>query len=383
MRPEDDGLDIELQAAVPADEVPAVSVETDTLVGEPAGSPVVVVDAAVRDWMEEYARGDTTRERGGIMLGRLAQVGEEAHVTVEAVVEAVGAEERRASITFTHETWDHVNAVREAEYPHLRIVGWYHTHPGYGVFLSGYDLFIQRNFFNLPWQVAFVVDPIRGGSGFFGWRGEEIERLPGYYLQGEPAVALAAPAAVERRAGAGRCGWPGGVRRCSYGRSGRVACCSRWRRSCCFRRTITDGCGPVVRRVKPVRPAGADGGGAERNAASGSVRGDASGGIRCGDCLSAIWATRGGMPRCRSSTVFPIRNGSRREPSWPSPRQKGRGTNLERETQAMGKVNVTVIDVTGNKEQQAALPDDAPVRRIIAKLVQMMKLPAPGRTGSR
>ena len=42
----------------------------------------------------------------------------------------------------------------------------------------------------------------------------------------------------------------------------------------------------------------------------------------------------------------------------------------------MGKVNVTIVDVTGNKEQQADVPDDAPVRRIIAKLVQMMNLPA-------
>ena len=41
----------------------------------------------------------------------------------------------------------------------------------------------------------------------------------------------------------------------------------------------------------------------------------------------------------------------------------------------MGKASVTVVDVTGNKEQQADIPDDAPVRRIIAKLVQMMNLP--------
>lgn len=47
----------------------------------------------------------------------------------------------------------------------------------------------------------------------------------------------------------------------------------------------------------------------------------------------------------------------------------------------MAKVNVTIIDATGNKEQQAALPDDAPVRRIIAKLVQMMSLPATGPDG--
>ncbi|HEY3412752.1 MAG TPA: EsaB/YukD family protein [Armatimonadota bacterium] len=42
----------------------------------------------------------------------------------------------------------------------------------------------------------------------------------------------------------------------------------------------------------------------------------------------------------------------------------------------MGKVNVTILDATGNKEQQATLPDDAPVRRIIARLVDMMQLPA-------
>ncbi len=48
----------------------------------------------------------------------------------------------------------------------------------------------------------------------------------------------------------------------------------------------------------------------------------------------------------------------------------------------MGKVNVVVMDTTGNKEQKASLPDDAPVRRIIAKLVQMMKLPTTGPDGN-
>jgi uncharacterized ubiquitin-like protein YukD len=47
----------------------------------------------------------------------------------------------------------------------------------------------------------------------------------------------------------------------------------------------------------------------------------------------------------------------------------------------VGQVNVTIIDVTGNKEQQATVPDDVAVRRIVAKLVQMMKLPATGPDG--
>ena len=47
----------------------------------------------------------------------------------------------------------------------------------------------------------------------------------------------------------------------------------------------------------------------------------------------------------------------------------------------MGKVNVVIMDTTGSKEQKAALPDDAPVRRIIAKLVEMMTLPVTGPDG--
>lgn len=47
----------------------------------------------------------------------------------------------------------------------------------------------------------------------------------------------------------------------------------------------------------------------------------------------------------------------------------------------MAKVDVVIVDVTGNKEQEASLPDDAPVRRIIARLIQMMSLPAVGPDG--
>ena len=49
------------------------------------------------------------------------------------------------------------------------MLGWFHSHPGYGVFLSGMDMFIENNFFNLPYQVAYVVDPLSGKDGFFGW----------------------------------------------------------------------------------------------------------------------------------------------------------------------------------------------------------------------
>jgi proteasome lid subunit RPN8/RPN11 len=49
------------------------------------------------------------------------------------------------------------------------MVGWYHTHPGFGIFLSGMDLFIHQNFFTQIWHVAYVLDPRARTSGFFCW----------------------------------------------------------------------------------------------------------------------------------------------------------------------------------------------------------------------
>jgi hypothetical protein len=45
-------------------------------------------------------------------------------------------------------------------------------------------------------------------------------------------------------------------------------------------------------------------------------------------------------------------------------------------------MDVTVIDVTGSREQVASLPDDAPVRRVISKLVELMALPTHGPDGA-
>ena len=48
----------------------------------------------------------------------------------------------------------------------------------------------------------------------------------------------------------------------------------------------------------------------------------------------------------------------------------------------MASIDVSVIDVTGSREQVASLPDDAPVRRVISKLVELMSLPAHGPDGA-
>jgi hypothetical protein len=48
----------------------------------------------------------------------------------------------------------------------------------------------------------------------------------------------------------------------------------------------------------------------------------------------------------------------------------------------MGKVNVIIIDATGNKEQRVGLPDDIQTGIIMVRLIEKIKLPSVGPDGN-
>ena len=49
----------------------------------------------------------------------------------------------------------------------LRIVGWWHSHPGFTCFLSAVDVATQEFFFPESYQTALVVDPVNQDFKFF------------------------------------------------------------------------------------------------------------------------------------------------------------------------------------------------------------------------
>ena len=76
------------------------------------------------------------------------------------------------------------------KYPEYKILGWIHTHPDFGIFLSEYDKFIHENFFNGENQVAYVVDPIQNIEGFYFWINGKIERCKGFFLFDKTGVQI-------------------------------------------------------------------------------------------------------------------------------------------------------------------------------------------------
>jgi hypothetical protein len=48
----------------------------------------------------------------------------------------------------------------------------------------------------------------------------------------------------------------------------------------------------------------------------------------------------------------------------------------------VAKVNVVIVDATGNKEQRVGLPDDVKVGIVMVKLIEKIKLPSIGPDGN-
>ena len=130
----------------------------------------------------ERGTNDTSREIGGVLVGEVLKDDAGPYLKIETTVDALHADEKGAELTFTHATWEHINKEMDTKHKGKKVVGWYHTHPGFGVFLSDRDQFIHKSFFNLPFQVAFVYDPKSREHGMFTWHDNEVRRSRRYWV---------------------------------------------------------------------------------------------------------------------------------------------------------------------------------------------------------
>lgn len=156
--------------------------------GNAAGQPVDVylhLDA-VEDILHALPRGSRA-ESGGLLAGHAGEDERGRFVLVRRALPALRARGERISLTFTAEAWDDLWAAQERECPDCEIVGWYHTHPGLGVFLSEPDLFIQRHFFSQASHLALVLDPDDFRWGVFYWQDGNLRAATGLYLYSERA----------------------------------------------------------------------------------------------------------------------------------------------------------------------------------------------------
>ena len=130
----------------------------------------------------KHAAEDTEVEICGIVVGNWGTDPDGPFASVTQYIRCDSAAKKFAEVTFTHESWDHINREMDTKYSDQKIIGWYHSHPDFGIFLSDRDQFIQQHFFSGPGQVAFVVDPVRQLEGVFVWKSGATQLLDHYWV---------------------------------------------------------------------------------------------------------------------------------------------------------------------------------------------------------
>ena len=144
----------------------------------------------------EHAASNMDDEVGGVLLGKWCADPETArqYILVTGSLPARFTQHGNVFLTFTQDSLVDIHAKVDEEYPDDAIVGWYHTHPRMGVFLSQYDTWLHKHFFSEAWQVALVIEPHSEVGGFFirqaGGKLDPSHYFGFYELDGEPGQSV-------------------------------------------------------------------------------------------------------------------------------------------------------------------------------------------------
>jgi proteasome lid subunit RPN8/RPN11 len=139
----------------------------------------IVTKTTVYDAICQQAHSALPNETGGFLMG---QVGRDIaqprwHLYIDNVEPVLPLEAAPTHFTFTWRDVERVRTLREKTGKAL--LGWYHTHPDLGVFLSPTDIEQTHNrLFNDEFQIALVVDPVRGTAAYFCRDGDAVIDAP-------------------------------------------------------------------------------------------------------------------------------------------------------------------------------------------------------------
>lgn len=140
----------------------------------------VFVERQAESKLIQHLSIDRYTETGGVVVGEAYFCPENGKHYTEIVgsIAATNTVGNAVHFQFTPECWSSIFRSQKQYYPGSTIVGWYHSHPGHGIFLSGTDINTQRLSFNKIWQIAVVFDPQRREIGYFySAEGKKIEPI--------------------------------------------------------------------------------------------------------------------------------------------------------------------------------------------------------------
>jgi proteasome lid subunit RPN8/RPN11 len=178
--------------------------QMQNLNGVRTGAFQIIATQSAMNKIHEHGDSSPRSEVCGVLVGNVYCDQAGPFVLVENMVAGKATSADAGHVTFTAATWQHIHSEMDRSYADHRIVGWYHTHPGHGLFLSEMDLFLHNSFFGLHWQVALVYDPQLLEDGMFSTTAG-MARRNDYLIEGDetpyvrPTAQKPAPAKEHKK----------------------------------------------------------------------------------------------------------------------------------------------------------------------------------------
>ena len=100
---------------------------------------LVFVQEAAWQQTFDHAAANQHVEIGGLLLGEYYQDGSQQFVIVMQALPATLNDSYGGALVFTHRALIALDHEREQKFPELLVIGWYHSHPNFGIFYSAID----------------------------------------------------------------------------------------------------------------------------------------------------------------------------------------------------------------------------------------------------
>lgn len=117
------------------------------------------------------------KEALGLLIGTSNEHNGEKYVQITDYITSEN-NASRVHVSFDREAFSNL----AAQYNNTKgiIIGWAHSHPSFGCFLSSTDIQTQQDLFSEEFNIAMVVDPNRREEGFFQTRFYKLNNSNSY-----------------------------------------------------------------------------------------------------------------------------------------------------------------------------------------------------------
>lgn len=144
----------------------------------------IYVEDYVYTYLYQYGKSRGCTEKVAALVGRQIEIEGEEILMICGAIQGKDAKEENGTLTFSAATWEYVGSQMDKYFQGMTLVGWVHCQPGFGAFLMSKDEAFHKLYFQEPWQVLFVVDPVDRLDTFYIYNEEAdvLQQAKGYFV---------------------------------------------------------------------------------------------------------------------------------------------------------------------------------------------------------